>query len=108
MTPLSYIENMPASFATIRAILGFLAVGFAFLLGRSAFRVYRGARPTLVISWGFRTVAALAGVFWASRTDPIAIAAAALTLLSAGLGCYYQSRPKAEPEDLSALIVPKD
>lgn len=99
---------MPVQFTIMRAILGVLAVGFAYQLGRHALMVYRGAKVSQVVSWGFRTAAALIGALWLSRSDRLAVGVTVLSAIAAGLGVYVESRPKREEEDLSKLIFPKE
>lgn len=102
----SYSEGMTSQLVIIRIILGVLAIAFAFNLGRSAVLVSRGAKPSAVITWGFRTFAAIAGVLWLSWRDRISIAVVALSLVTAAAGVYWANRPHYQEEDLSKKMFP--
>jgi predicted transporter len=103
-----YSEGIMTQLLIVRTILGVLAVGFAWLLGRNLLMVSRGAKPSAAVSWGLRTAAALAGTMWVSWRDRISLITIALALISAGAGAYMAARPKKDDEDLSSLIFPKE
>jgi hypothetical protein len=99
---------MPASILTIRLILGALAAGFACMFGQSWLRLRKGrAKRFQTMAWAFRTMAALGGTLWHSRTDWVAIGAVILAALAFGLGVYLEWRPKRQEEDLTDIIFPK-
>ena len=99
---------MTAQLLIIRTILGVLAVGFAFLLGRQAVMVYRGARASVAVSWAFRMAAALIGTLWMSWKDRISIVTVVLATIAAAVGAYLATRPKKDDEDLTSVIFPKE
>jgi hypothetical protein len=94
---------MASQLVIIRIILGVLAIGFAFNLGRNVVLVSRGAKPSMAISWAFRTFAAIAGVLWMSWRDGISIAVVVLAIVAARAGAYLASRPRHNDEHSKLL-----
>ena len=99
---------MAASITIVRLILALLAAGLAYFLGRSCVRLRRGrARRSQTYAWAFRTILALGGVLWASRSDAVAVGSIVLACVTFVLGAYLEGRPKREEEDLTDIMFPK-
>ena len=106
---LGYIETMPTPILLTRLTLGTLAVVFAFAAGRMGIRVRLGtARMSQLATWMFRVLGALLAALWVSWRDPVAVGVVIGVVISAAWGAWLESRPKAVPEDLSAIIFPKE
>lgn len=90
---------MPVPLDALRVAVGALCVFFAYFLGRSAVRVYRGRQKhSRLIAWTLRTAVAAAGVWWRSGADHISLAVLILAALSGAAGVYEEWRPRHQEE----------
>ena len=80
-------------------LLGLLAMGFAYRLGRAATRLHNAGQPmTRALSWVLRTVATVGAILWVRGFDPIAIVVLAAATASLAAGIYMESRPHRTEE----------
>ena len=98
---------MPASFEFLRGVLGVLCVLFAYMAGRSAAGVRKGAQKvSKLYGWILRAMACAVVVGIRHPLDAIDILVWVLTLAAAVLGWWSTSREKKD-EDLTHEIFPE-
>jgi hypothetical protein len=79
----------------LRVALGFLAVFFAYALGRVAARLHRQDQPySKALTWALRVSVCVLGVFWRRGFDATSIATLALAAVGLGLGLFVEQRPR--------------
>ena len=84
---------------TLRLILGFLAMFFAYALGRTLARLHRLRQPaTKAVTWILRTVVALFAIFWTGGFDALGILLLVLACLALAAGIYFEMRPRKVEE----------
>ncbi len=100
---------MPARYWILRALLGLMCVGFAYMWGRAAGRPARPVRRgTGSLSWTIRTLVAAAALQWGAGTDLFAGAAYGLSAAAWATGFFLARRSKPPEENLSKGIFPPD
>jgi len=98
---------MPARFWILRALLGLMCVGFAYMWGRAAGRRSQPVRRGMgTMSWTIRTLVAAAALQWGAGTDLFAGAAYGLSAAAWAAGFFFSRRPKGPGEDLTKEIFP--
>jgi hypothetical protein len=97
---------MPVPTEFLRGILGMLALGCAYMAGRSALAVRKGwQKPSHLLAWVIRAVVCLVAVVFRHPVDTIAIAIWALAAVAFAAAMWEASRQKP-PEDLTRQIFP--
>src|SRR5262245_60031201 len=99
---------MPDSFEFMRAVLGLIGLGCAYMAGRS-FAAYRKGWQKLskLQGWILRAVVCLAGIAFRHEIDRVAIAVWAVAAGGFVMG-YWQMAHQKPPEDLSRDIFPHE
>ncbi len=89
----------PVPIQFLRVLLGLMAMGFAYMLGRAATRLHNAGQPmTRALAWVLRTVATVGAVLWTRGFDPLAIVVLAAAAASLAAGVYMESRPHRTEE----------
>ena len=99
---------MPVSIEFLRGIAGFIGIGCAYMLGRSAalFRQGRQKRSQ-IYAWVFRTTLCMVGIALRNHVDAADIVIWTLAVVAFALALWNHSRPKVE-EDLTSTMFPPD
>ena len=96
---------MPARFWILKALLGLLCVGFAYLWGRSLGRPQASAkRYTGRAGWAVRTLVAGAALQWGPGSAVIPLGFYGLGIVSGVAGFLLARRPKEPEQDLTETI----
>jgi hypothetical protein len=99
---------MGVSFEFLRAVLGLVGLGCAYMAGRALAAVRRGwQRPNRLYAWILRTVLCLGAIVIRYSVDTIALTAWTLAAAAFALAFWQTSRQK-QPEDLSHEIFPHE
>jgi len=99
---------MPVPIDFLRGMLGLLCLFFAHMLGRAAARAHKGtARVSRAYSWTLRTLVTFGAILWRHGFDAVSIVVLVLSLVSAALGVWLETRPKPPQEDLTSQIFPE-
>jgi hypothetical protein len=99
---------MPVSIEFLRGIAGFIGIGCAYMLGRSAALFRRGEQKQFrLYAWTFRTSLCLIGVALRNRVDAADIIIWTLAAIAFALAFWNHSRPKVE-EDLTSTMFPPE
>jgi hypothetical protein len=99
---------MPVSIEFLRGIAGFIGIGCAYMLGRSAAMFRQGRqRRSQIYGWVFRTSLCMVGIALRNRVDAADIAIWTLAAVAFALALWNHSRPKVE-EDLTSTMFPPD
>ncbi len=100
---------MPARYWILRALLGLMCVGFAYMWGRAVGRPARPARRgTGVMSWTIRTLVAAAALQWGAGADLFAGLAYGVSAAAWATGFFLSRRPKSPGEDPTREIFPPE
>lgn len=95
--------------APARLLLAALAVGFVYLLGRTAGAMLRGAATGRgLYRWTLRAAVALLAVLLTGGADVVAVGMLAGAGVGGILGLMLGRRPPKAPEDLSKLMFPRE
>jgi hypothetical protein len=101
-------EVMPASMEFLRGVLGLIAIGCAFMIGRSVMSVRKGwVKKSRLYAWTIRMTACLAAM---SIRHPIVltdIIVWVLAVVAAAFGYWMTGRAKPQ-EDLTHTIFPDE
>ena len=99
---------MPASIEFLRGILGIIALGCAYMAGRSVVAVRKGwQKRSRLYGWVIRTVACLVAVAFRHSLDGVDIGVWALAACAVAAAMWRTSREKP-PEDLTRRIFPDE
>jgi hypothetical protein len=99
---------MPVSIEFLRGIAGFLGIGCAYMLGRSAALFRKGRqKQSRLYGWVFRTALCMIGVALRNRVDAADTIVWTLAAVAFALAFRHHSREKIE-EDLTGLMFPPD
>jgi len=99
---------MPVSIEFLRGIAGFIGIGCAYMLGRSAALYRRGEQKQFrLYAWVFRTSLCMVGIALRNPVDAADIAIWTLAVIAFSLGLWNHSRQKVE-EDLTSTMFPPD
>ncbi len=94
--------------APVRVLLAALAVGFVYLLGRTAGAMLRGAATAKgLYRWTLRATVALLAVLLTGGADVVAVGMLAGAGVGGILGLMLGRRPPKAPEDLSKVMFPR-
>jgi hypothetical protein len=97
---------MPVPTEFLRGLLGMIALGCAFLAGRSFIAVRKGwQKLSKVYGWVIRLTVCLAGVAFRHPIDTVDIVLWAVAVLAFAGGAFTASHAKP-PEDLTHEIFP--
>lgn len=92
----------------LRALLGLIGIGAAFMAGRSLVAVRRGQiKAGRHYAWMFRAIICLAALSFRHVPDLLLIGACLLAA-AAFAGGWWQAAHAKPPEDLSSEIVPRE
>jgi hypothetical protein len=99
---------MPVSIEFMRGIAGFIGIGCAYMLGRSAALFRKGKlKQFQLYGWVFRTALCMVGIALRNRVDAADIVVWTLGAIAFGLALWNHSRQKTE-EDLTSTMFPHD
>jgi hypothetical protein len=99
---------MPVSIEFLRGIAGFIGIGCAYMMGRSAALFRRGEQKQFrLFGWVFRTSLCMIGLALRNRVDAADIVIWVLAAIACALAFWNHSRPKVE-EDLTSTMFPPD
>jgi hypothetical protein len=99
---------MPVSIEFLRGIAGFIGIGCAYMLGRSAALFRQGLQKRFrLYAWVFRTALCLVGVSLRNPLDAADIVIWTLAAIAFAAALWNHSRPKIE-EDLTSTIFPPE
>ena len=99
---------MPVSIEFLRGIAGFIGIGCAYMLGRSAALFRKGRQKRVrIYGWVFRTSLCMVGVALRNPVDAADIAIWTLGAIAFALALWNHSREKVE-EDLTSTMFPHD
>ena len=92
----------------LRGILGFIAIGCAYMTGRTVAIVRKGwAKPPRLYGWVLRLTVCLGAVAFRHPVDTADVAVWALSAVAFGAALWDHSRQKEE-EDLTHTIFPDE
>jgi hypothetical protein len=92
----------------LRALLGLIGIGSAFMAGSTLAAVRKGQlKAGRHYAWTVRAVVCLAALAFRHAPDTVMIGSWALSAVAFGGGCW-QALHRKPPEDLSHEIVPRD
>jgi hypothetical protein len=99
---------MPVSIEFLRGVAGFIGIGCAYMLGRSAALYRRGEQKQFrLYGWVFRTALCMIGIALRNPLDAADIIIWTLCAIAFSLALWNHSRPKVE-EDLTSTMFPPD
>jgi hypothetical protein len=102
------LNKMPVSFEFLRAVIGLIGVGCAFMLGRTAAAVRKGwQKPTRIYGWVIRMAACMVAVAIRHPLDRTAILVWAVSAVFAALG-FWRTLHIRQAEDLVSKIFPDE
>ena len=100
------LKMMPVSLEFMRGILGFIGIGCAYMLGRSAVAVRRGLqKQSKLVGWAIRVLLCLGAVSFRHPVDAADICVWSLSAIAFAAAAWDASREKKE-EDLTKAIFP--
>lgn len=92
----------------LRGVLGFIGIGCAYMMGRSAGAVRQGwQKPSRLYGWIIRTFLCLAAITIRHALDAASIAIWTLSAVVFGVALWDASREKKR-EDVKLAIFPDD
>src|SRR5258708_39608362 len=98
---------MPVSMEFLRGVLGMIALGCAYMAGRSLVAVRKGwQKLSRLYGWVIRMTVCLAAVAFRHSVDTVDIAIWVLAGVTFAGGCWNASRQKPR-EDLTREIFPE-
>ncbi len=106
--PAPSLKKMPVSLEFLRGVLGLIAIGCAYMLGRSIVYVRKGwQKKSQIYGWTIRTSACLVAIAIRHPVDAAEIAVWTLAVAALALGYWLSSRERKE-EDLTRTIFPDE